>query len=319
MGKRFSLFFAAAAAGFFILPVAACAKEEEEAYSSEGLIYLLNEAKTEYSVSGYTGTQDKLKIPDTHDGLPVTSISGIAGEGVFSSAWDSLEEVKLGANIKSIGESAFYSCSRLYSVIFNDGLLEIGSHAFEKCFALEEISLSDTVTEIGYGAFHHCYSLSRVSLPDSVESIGDYAFADCGQLSYFYTGGAASIGNSAFQNDKKLSSAVLGEGLKKIGGNAFSSCSALTGISFPSALTEIGKGAFSYCEALSLATFAVTDDWFCYIDDSYLTNKYARGLNVSAYILSSDSAAEALKTSYCDYFWHRAGASEEENSAEPNE
>ena len=41
---------------------------------TEGLVYELNAAGTEYSVTDYTGTRAKVIIPETYKGLPVTSI-----------------------------------------------------------------------------------------------------------------------------------------------------------------------------------------------------------------------------------------------------
>ncbi len=61
--------------------------------------------------------------------------------------------------IKSIGSSAFFSCSSLKSVVIPEG-----------------------VTSIGDKAFYFCESLTYITMPSSVNSIGSYAFAGCKNL-----------------------------------------------------------------------------------------------------------------------------------------
>lgn len=78
--------------------------------------------------------------------------------------------------VKAIRDNAFYLCSNLYSVTFNEGIEKIGNKAFLKCYALQEINLPDTVTEIGIDAFSYCDSVKKLEIPSSVKSIGDYAF-----------------------------------------------------------------------------------------------------------------------------------------------
>ncbi|MGN1442793.1 MAG: leucine-rich repeat domain-containing protein [Acutalibacteraceae bacterium] len=79
-------------------------------------------------------------------------------------------------SVVSIRENAFYMCSNLYSVKFNEGLESIGNKAFLKCENLKSIELPDTVKTIGTDAFSYCNSVKELEIPSSVESIGDYAF-----------------------------------------------------------------------------------------------------------------------------------------------
>ena len=84
--------------------------------------------------------------------------------------------IVLPESVVSIRDNAFYLCSNLYSVTFNDGLKSIGSKAFLKCGNLQKIELPDTLETIGTDAFSYCNSLKEVEIPSSVQSIGDYAF-----------------------------------------------------------------------------------------------------------------------------------------------
>ncbi|MGN1349031.1 MAG: leucine-rich repeat domain-containing protein [Acutalibacteraceae bacterium] len=79
-------------------------------------------------------------------------------------------------SVVSIRENAFYLCSNLYSVEFNEGLESVGNKAFLKCENLQAIELPHTLKTIGTDAFSYCNSVKKLEIPSSVEVIGDYAF-----------------------------------------------------------------------------------------------------------------------------------------------
>lgn len=84
--------------------------------------------------------------------------------------------IKLPDTVKVIGENAFYMCSNLYSIEFNEGLQKVENKAFLKCTNLSAIEFPETLTEIGVDSFSYCDSLTHIEIPASVKSIGDYAF-----------------------------------------------------------------------------------------------------------------------------------------------
>ncbi len=180
-----------------------------------------------YSVTGYEGTPTAVVIPDTHEGLPVTSI----GMYAFYNC-DSLTSVAIGNGVTSIGGMAFVGCTSLErltvapgnpvyhsagnciietetgtliqgcnnSVIPTDGsVTSIGGMAFVGCTSLTSVTIPDSVTSIGYAAFYNCNSLTSIVIPDSVTSIGYAAFYNCTSLTFVALGnGVTSIGSSAF-------------------------------------------------------------------------------------------------------------------------
>lgn len=73
----------------------------------------------------------------------------------------------------TIGDSAFRSCTGLLSIEFPDRLVSIGQNAFTQCTKIKEITIPEGVTEIKASAFTNCYDLATVTLPKSLEKLGD--------------------------------------------------------------------------------------------------------------------------------------------------
>ena len=128
-------------------------------------------ANSQITITGYTGAPDTLMIPDTMNGLPVTSISGSAF------AMCALTSVSIGNNVMSIGASAF-----------------IGSN-------LTSLSLGSKVNSIGDSAFLGC-DMGSVIFPANLSSIGNNAFDSCSFLRYviFMGSNAPFFGTNVFSN-----------------------------------------------------------------------------------------------------------------------
>lgn len=73
-----------------------------------------------------------------------------------------LETLTLPANIKEIGQCAFYD-SGLESITLNEGLLSIGDSAFYNCH-MEEIVIPSTVTTLGRNLFYWVNSLRTITI-----------------------------------------------------------------------------------------------------------------------------------------------------------
>ena len=116
--------------------------------------------------------------------------------------------------VTSVGDYAFFYCSRLTEITIPEGVTSIREHAFAYCSSLKEITIPEGVTSIGNSAFISCDSLIEITIPGSVASIGDYAFAHCSNLKEItIPEDVISIRNGAFFNCTGLTEVYMKEGL----------------------------------------------------------------------------------------------------------
>ena len=130
----------------------------------------------------------------------VTSI----GEKAFYHCSRNLANITIPNSVTSIGDSAFSGCSSLTSVIIPDSVTSIGDDAFSSCRSLTSVTISNSVTSIGKSVFANC-RLANVTIPNSVTSIGTHAFLRCGYLtSVTIPGSVMSIEERAFADCTSL-------------------------------------------------------------------------------------------------------------------
>lgn len=127
-----------------------------------------------YNNKELTPTNVEVVIPEQVDGVPVTEIA----DGVFTNL-TYITSVKLN-NVVKIGAYAFYGCTGITEITFNENTVSIGAAAFYNCYQLTEVNLG-AVQEIGGDAFSRCIGLTKVIIGNGIRSIGDYAFYECGR------------------------------------------------------------------------------------------------------------------------------------------
>lgn len=208
----------------------------------------LNEDGQGYTLTQLLGTNtDKLTLPSSHKGLPVTAIANSAFFGMVD-----IVEVTVPDSITVIGNRAFMDCTSLKTVTLPTQMQEIGTNAFKGCTALERIVIPEGITEIPNYCFENCSSLQEVLLPSSLIRIKKYGFSNCHALKEIsLPDGMSAIGTYAFSNCIGLESVVLPNSITTIDTYAFSSCSNLKSIDLPDSLNTISEGTFHFCFSLT--------------------------------------------------------------------
>ena len=207
-----------------------------------------NNSSMTCTITGYTGTDTTVEIPETIDGYTVTAI----GDHAFSGT--KIESVTIPETVTSIGSYVFVGCASLSSVSIPSSVTTLGEGVFSNCSSLRSIVLPSSITTIPRSAFSYS-GLESITIPSSVTSIQGSAFFECGSLqSISIPGSVKSIGSQAFMACTNLSSAAIASGVESIDSYAFQSCVDLESISIPDSVTSIGICAFCYCSSLTGAT-----------------------------------------------------------------
>ena len=113
------------------------------------------------TITGYTGSGGDVILPDTINGLPVTSI----------------------------GASAFSECTSLTSVTIPNSITNIGFGAFGNCTSLTSVTIPNSVTSIGDAAFCFCTSLAGIYFQGNDPGIGSDVFDGDNDVTLYYLPG----------------------------------------------------------------------------------------------------------------------------------
>ncbi len=163
-----------------------------------------------------------------------------------------VNRVILPAELKSIGDMAFYHFDNLTTIVIPDYVLEIGKLAFSGCKSLELIDVGSRVSKIGDKAFYECVSLHDIRLPYGITSIGTEAFYRCISLRSIKVHNSLDhLGESAFAYCHSLVSAEFGGTIKNIPQWTFYGCDSLMSVSFPDTVKTSDTYAFKGCDLLS--------------------------------------------------------------------
>jgi len=93
---------------------------------NDGLAYVVREDHVQ--ITGYTGSDTELVIPDRIENLPVTAVSAFAVKNNTN-----IESLILGKYVVSVGDSAFAGCSRLKFVYLPATVETVDYAAFQNC------------------------------------------------------------------------------------------------------------------------------------------------------------------------------------------
>lgn len=179
--------------------------------------------------------------------------------------------VTIPAEVRKIGEKAFYQCQKLEGVVFASGsqCTEIGAKAFYRCYGLTELVLPDSVGIINEDAFFQCEALVSLTLPAGLTSFDPSIINACEALQNLNVSAASksfrSVDGVLFTADGKElvyylptradAAYTVPDGVVILRESAFTGNKMLTSVSLPASLTLIDTSAFNSCGALETVEF----------------------------------------------------------------
>jgi hypothetical protein len=211
------------------------------------------------TITGYTGTNSYLVIPNTISNMSVVAV----GDWAFSNK-TTITGVSFPASLSNIGTGAFLNCYSLQSITIPPNVTNVGTYAFMNCLGLSSLVLSNGVTSLQDFSFFTCTNLTSIAIPASVSFIGTGVFGNEPSLQTF----TVSPSNPFFSAtndilfDKNLTRLIQCPASKKsgltippsvvnIGGFSFGGCFSLTNMVIPNGVTNIGQYAFYSCSSLT--------------------------------------------------------------------
>ena len=233
---------------------------EDYPKASEGLAFKLTADGKGYEVSKGSFYGKEVVIPYYYNGLPVVAIAaeGFVGGlrsitmpdtiteiGRWGLASNSIEEIKLSANLKKVGESAFEGCSNLKTIHIPASVEEIGECVFAYCESLESVTVDSD-------------SKYYKTLDGVLYTKDERVLVWCppkGITSHTVSEATEIIAPYAFYMNQSLKNIVLPSNLRLIGEWAFSTCLLLESVNIPASVYDIGMYAFSNCEGMKTITF----------------------------------------------------------------
>ena len=219
------------------------------------------------TITKYLGSEAEVIVPSEIEDKPVVAI----GANAFAKN-EALVKVTLPASVTSIGQSAFAMCTKLES-INAENVEAFGAYAFFQCSSLKAIVFNDSIENLPVYLFSECTSLANVKLPANLKALSNHLFDACESLkSVDIPAGVTLIDRSAFENagietivipdtvteigdyafeNAPLTMVTFGKNVEKLGSLVFWGCDELTEIVIPDKVTAIPYGTFFKCTNLT--------------------------------------------------------------------
>lgn len=159
--------------------------------------------------------------------------------------------VSLPEGLTSVGDLAFYECTKVKTIVIPNSVTRIGIYAFSGCTGLELLNLGTGVRRIEEGAFSECYKIAALWLPEGLEYIGLKAFYSCRSITTVLVPQSVTyMGLSAFAYCQQLITAEIRANIHEVPEYLFYGCDMLSSVVLSDNTTEISDFSFRNCENL---------------------------------------------------------------------
>jgi hypothetical protein len=189
-----------------------------------------------------------------------------------------------------MGNSAFYGCTVLETVVFCEGVESVSQYAFQNCSKLKNITFPSTMKTLGYMSFKNCTALETLVLNEGLEYLDGYAFEGCSNLKSVTIPSTLTKESAAFHSCNKLDTVyisdleawcniefynysyilgglydlylngslvtdlVIPDTVTSIPAHSFGGCKSIESVNVPEGVTSIGSAAFYNCTNLKTVT-----------------------------------------------------------------
>lgn len=217
---------------------------------SEDVAYIVE--GEEVTITGYTGHESEVFLPDTVGGLPITKIANGAFENNTS-----IVDLKLGNNVHTIETNAFRNMTALQTIYLPGTAVNIGSNILYECENLTVLSLS---SEAPY-ELRYYFGNNINNIPSTLEMLK-------------YARGTTSVDKTLLENDILNLPLTLADDWIEVPAQAFANLTNLKQVIIPIGVERINDSAFANSGLLEvyIANTVTTIGWRAFADTSDLTN-----------------------------------------------
>ena len=232
--------------------------EENPYLMSDGSSLYSKDGKTLYGVARMSGERDaEGNLLDTVYEInnTVETVGANAFNYFTKGGWT---EIRLGENVKSVGDDCFRNNAGKVELVFNDKLEVIGNTAFYSFYNASykgnsDLVLPDSVTTIGDQAFYGCSALTSITFGKNMRDFGYNIFSGCSKLKTYNLSPDSTyiktIGNIVVDKDETSVKYYLDNDTEETGDG-------YTTFTMPSTVTTVERGAFYNNKKLTSVTFS---------------------------------------------------------------
>ncbi len=199
-------------------------------------------------ITGYIGSDKDVEIPKTLRAKKVVGIDNYAFRDT------DISSVKVGDNVRWIGDGAFNGCKNLKSVDLGKSVETLGREVFVNSTGLTVFKFSPALKEIGQLLFGNNTKITDLNLNGNLNFKFENGIIYSSDMSVIYESlisadlsdyempkSVVELRPYAFYSQEEIKTIKLNSGIKSVPDGCFASCKGLTELSIPDSVESIGK------------------------------------------------------------------------------